>query len=242
MEKSVQNKREGILGAIKAVTNKPGADSLSNPNKLDVAQATKLGRVTQKKTSKIVQEIEHTRASSESAGNPQQFVKEANLLSAPAEKEKTNRETKRSNPKSEESIKSDKPLVSVSTSDSSSENVPTSFRSCTEENPGKATFGTHMTQTSKVAKQTEDSVLPAARPASVSREVDAVLDALELGPKSQKYLVEKVRNLVLKNILETKEQDICAPDIAIVGPVFNAMSYISHKPQIVSLYANLIST
>ncbi len=252
MEESVQNKSEGILGAIKAVTNKPSVNAVDNRSKEKVPKPKSISAtaVRSKSTSTIIQEIERSRSvaktsvenknQSETQKTLPPFAKRDNIeskLSEKAELEKTKEIGSASVPPDSA------PGAKDNMGQSTAPEVLKDLRKRPKSEQGARAGEQRDTLSSRTPKKLKpETVLPAGRPASVNLEVDQVLDSLNLGAKSDVYLIEKIRSQVSNNLLNAEEGDICKPDMAIAGPVFDALSYVCHQAQIVSLYANLIST
>ena len=87
-----------------------------------------------------------------------------------------------------------------------------------------------------------DLVLPGNRPALLNQSVDKVLNDLVVGTRDAQYLVEKIRSLIVKNFVNTPTTEITSPDMSIAGPALDLLVHNSHKPVIMQLIANLLST
>jgi len=244
MEKSVQNKSEGILGAIKSVTHTPVSNGRNTNAEGPLPNIPRLKNLVTRKPSALVQEIALSKMGLGKLGAANAQPPKADNLKTPENEQDSDSRTPSSPPSPVKAQQPDPaPEAEVTTAPME---VQRGIRAPEQK---KLSDGetvsvdrkTEQTPTKKVASQTAP-VLPEARPAAVNRDVDRILDSLSWSPKGQDYLIEKVRGEISINLLETDRHDICNPDNSIVGPTFSALQYSYHQPQMVKLYGNLIST
>ena len=226
MGKSVRNTSEGILGAIKTVTNKP---------------ASKIG---ENKASEPLPNVPkyQTLVSSSSAIAASDKVSPRSTDSASTDSRESNAPPRYQNPIEENNAKIEARKRNIETLTKKIEARTRKASSKAEkiEPPVEKPVKSSKVETEDHEASTrsrKDQSSTALKSGAVE-----IFDSIDLGVKPRNSLAEAIRNHISLNLAEVDVKDICQPDVSIVGPVFSALQYSYHQPQIVRLYGNLIST
>jgi len=259
MGKSVRNTSEGILGAIKTVTNKPANKSAGDRASEPLPNVPKFQTL-------IATEPEVT---SPNAENPR-HVKTSPIGGQEGDLNSTAAKPKKSGTKSAVGWNSKAAKTTISRTQVGVDESPVDARNQNpiEENNAKirarkkkaerlealekvvksssarlADLGTTVRSPESASTATESVGAKEEGVSIVSEDGPLVmLDSFDLEEKSHAFLVDKIRGEVSRNLTDVDSVDICKPDVSIVGPVFNALQYAYHQPQMIKLYGNLIST
>ncbi len=259
MGKSVRSKSEGILGAIKTVTNKPanaGGEVRSSTGPLpNVPKFQKLVGSTGESTSSAVTRSQATDSSSVT-GPAKTKASTVSSGRVQASKEVTSgRDVKsRENdlpPRYQNPIEENNAKIEARKKNIAALTKKIEARTKNIEARAKKPEPQSEPQTAKLNKPNaaesddqENSARLAAEPSSLVSGNDALvmLDSIDLEAKARNFITDKIGQQVSDNLADVDLVDICQPNLSVVGPAFNALKYSYHQPQIVKLYGNLIST